>query len=344
MKIAFYYDSSFDWNDSDLETRGVGGSQLALIRISREFAKRHDVTIFNSTSREGVYNGVRYRHYRSFHPDEQWDVFISYRCAFPCPDVNASCKIHWCIDPGDNSVEKDLPYIDKILTVSPFHTKMMRNIFHIDETKIYEARLGIQADEYRESLPKTKNKLIFCSAPERGLQHVPLIYSLVKRQIPEVSLVITMDYSLWGFELGIETYRDLFKGLEGVNYLGKISRRRLVEEQKTSVIHIYPCDGPYEMFCLASMECQAAGTPTVATSQGALSTTVRDGETGLLIYSLPDHDPNFYQSFADAVIHLLKNPSTWRKMSNRARERALTRFSYQNLIIELERKLHEWCN
>jgi glycosyltransferase involved in cell wall biosynthesis len=342
MKIAFYYDSSFDWNDSDLETNGVGGSQLALIQITREFAKRHEVTVFNSTSRESVYNKVRYRHYSSLNLDEHWDVFIRFRCALPNKDVKASCKIHWCIDPGDNTVEKDLPFIDKIITISPFHTKNMSNIFHLDRNRIYEARLGVHADDYREILPKTKNQLIYCSAPERGLQHVPPIYSLIKKQVPDVTLFITMDYSLWGFAPGIEKYQDLFKGLPGVNYLGKISRQQLITKQKTSMIHLYPCDGPYEMFCLASMECQAAGTPTVATNQGALATTVQDGETGRLIYSLPDYDPMFHQTFADAIIALLHNPPALQQMSRKARERALTQYSYKDLVVELESKFAEW--
>lgn len=344
MQIAFYYDSSFDWNDSDLEIKGVGGSQLALIRITREFAKRHEVTVFNSTSREGLYNKIKYRHYTSLSIDEHWDVFISFRCALPNQSVKALCKIHWCIDSGDNTVEKDLPNIDKIITISPFHTKMITNIFHIDKNKIYEARLGIQADEYKELLPKTKNKLIFCSAPERGLQHVPQIYALIQKQVPDVSMVITMDYSLWGFEPGIEKYRDLFAGLAGVNYLGKISRQQLIHEQKTSMIHLYPCDGPYEMFCLAAMECQASGTPTVATSQGALATTVQDGRTGRLIHSLPDYDANFHQTFADAVIELLNNPPVLQTMSMAARKRALSQYSYEDLVKELERKFQEWCN
>ncbi|MEJ8545144.1 glycosyltransferase family 4 protein [Brevibacillus borstelensis] len=344
MNIAFYYDSSFDWNDSDLEAKGVGGSQLALIRITRGLAKRHDVTVYNSTTREGVFHNVKYLHYASLDTSRRWDVFIAFRCALPAPGIRAKCSIHWCIDSGDNTVEKDLPLLDKIITISPFHTKMIRNIFHIDPGKIYEARLGIEAEEYQHTLPKIKNKLIFCSAPERGLQHVPEIFSRIKTKIPDASLVITMDYSLWGFEPGIEKYRSLFDGLDGVTYLGKITRQQLIQEQKSSMVHIYPCDGPYEMFCLASMECQAAGTPTVATGQGALVSTIQNGVTGRLIYSLPDHDPYFYDSFANAVSELLQNPAALEKMSTEARNRALSRFSYDGLVTELERRFEEWCN
>lgn len=344
MKIAFYYDSSFDWNDRDLETRGVGGSQLSLIQITRELAKRHDVTVFNSTTREGIFNRVRYRHYETLGFDEEWDVFISFRCAVPSPAIKSKCKLHWSIDPGDNSVEKDMEYIDKIITISPFHSKLMKNIFHIDPGLIYEARLGILSDEYKTPMEKIKNKLIFCSAPERGLQHVPVIFRLVQEKIPDVSLVITMDYSLWGFDPGIDEYRKLFDGLEGVSYLGKISRKQLIKEQKSSMLHIYPCDGPYEMFCLASMECQAAGTPTIATNQGALSTTVQDGVTGRLVYTLPDYDPDFYQTFAECIIGTLLDSSLWNRLKDNARERALTHFSYEQLIADLEDKFREWCS
>ncbi|CAM5790909.1 MULTISPECIES: glycosyltransferase family 4 protein [Brevibacillus] len=342
MQIAFYYDSSFDWNDNDLENKGVGGSQSTLIRMTRELAKRHEVTVFNSTTKEGRYNGVTYRNYQTYRSDQFWDVFVSYRCALPSSGVNAACKLHWCIDPGDNTVEKDLPFIDKVITISPFHTKMMSNIFHIDKSKIYEARLGIQTEDYWDCLPKTKNKLIFCSAPDRGLRHVPQIFSLIKKKIPDVSLVITMDYSLWGFKPETEPYRELFKGMEGVTYLGKVSQQQLVHEQKTSMIHIYPCDGPYEMFCLASMECQAAGTPTIATNQGALSTTVQDGKTGKLIYTLPDYDSCFYQTFADTVTTLLSDPIEWQRMSTYARERAFVHYSLKGLVLELEKRFTDW--
>lgn len=341
MRIAFYYDSSFDWNDQDLETKGVGGSQSALISITRELAKRHDVTIFNSTSREGRYHGVVYRHVNRFDHEERWDVFISFRCAVP-PNVHASCKLHWCIDPGDNSVEKDHAYVDKIITISPFHTKMMRNIFHLSQSKIYEARLGVRADEYLSDFPKVQGKLIFCSAPERGLQHVPRIFERIKQRVPEASLVITMDYSLWGFDPDIAHYRRLFAGLDGIRYLGNVPRHQLIEEQKTSMVHLYPCDGPYEMFCLASLECQAAGTPTVTTHQGALSTTVQDGYTGKLIYTLPDYDPDFYQTFADSVVQLLQDGPAWEKMSRQAKHRALNQFSYEGLVQELEQRFLEW--
>lgn len=341
MKIAFYSDSPYDWNDLDLETNGVGGSQLSLIHITRELAKNHDVTVFNNTSLPGRYHQVCYRNYHSFEHEEDWDVFISFRCPLPL-NVNARCKIHWCVDPGDVSVEKDHGFADKIITISPFHTKMIQNIFHIHPDQIYESRLGVDENEYKEDLPKQPHKLIFCSAPERGIIHIPRIFTLVQKEIPDVTMVITMDYRLWGFNPDIHQFKRLFDGIKGVNYLGKVSRQRLLQEQKTSALHIYPCDGPYEMFCLASMECQAAGTPTVATRQGALTTTVDHRSSGLLIDSLPHHDPDFHQTFADHVIDLLKNPDALSELARSARDRALSHFTISSLTDDWEKRFKDW--
>ena len=347
VDIAFYY--SFprqkDWNDSDLEGSGLAGSETALVHISRELARRqHQVTVFNLTRQEGCWHGVRYRHLERLDYNHPWEVFIAVRG--PVPDlgkIKARVKVYWSIE-EDRTLVKDwrlvLPYVNAVFTISPFHTRELLWRCQLPPEIIYETRLGINLDEYAAMLPKVDNKLIYCSIPGRGLEHLARIFPLIQREIPHATLVITSDYTLWGRQPGNEAYRKLFRPLKAVNFLGKVPRARLIREQKTSVLHLYPCTVA-ELFCLPSIECQAAGTPTIAANLGALASTVQDGFSGLLLKG-PASRTGFHQEFARAVVDVLQHPGRRQEMQRQARERAWRHYSYARIVSEWEGRFLAW--
>lgn len=346
-KIAFYYSFPLQkaWYDGDLEGSGLAGSETALVHISRELALRHAVTVFNRASREGLFNGVRYLDLRRLDYDHPWDVFIAVRG--PVPDlarIKARVKAYWSIE-EDQSLVGDwgrvLPHVKSVITISSFHTDELLWRCQVPPELIYESRLGISAGEYAALPPKEDNKLIYCAIPGRGLECLAGILSLVQNEIQNATLVVTSDYTLWGREAGLNHYRELFRGSRGVDLLGCIPRRRLLEEQKTSVLHLHPCSVA-DLFCLPSIECQAAATPTIATDLGALRSTVQDGCSGLLVPGSPG-TAWFQEVFANAVINLLRSPVSLRRMADQARRRALERFNYGLIVTEWEERFGIWA-
>lgn len=85
-----------------------------------------------------------------------------------------------------------------------------------------------------------------------------------------------------------------------------------------------------EGFGLAALEAQSCGVPVVASRVGGLPEVVRDGVTGFLC------DPDDVDGMAAAVLRLCRDPPRLARMSEAAREDALTRFQEAPRIAAYE--------
>jgi glycosyltransferase involved in cell wall biosynthesis len=74
----------------------------------------------------------------------------------------------------------------------------------------------------------------------------------------------------------------------------------------------------------------ASGCPVVATRVGGLPDLIDDGETGYLV---PRGDAN---ALGAAVVGLLRNPETARRIGERARARVAERFTIERLVADTE--------
>lgn len=82
------------------------------------------------------------------------------------------------------------------------------------------------------------------------------------------------------------------------------------------------------------IEAMAAGCPVVATRVGGLSDLVADGQTGYLV---PPRDP---EELANAVLHLLRDSETVRRIAGNARNAVREGFSLARLIADEEQLYH----
>ncbi len=78
------------------------------------------------------------------------------------------------------------------------------------------------------------------------------------------------------------------------------------------------------------IEAMAAGKPIVGTNVGGIPEVIGNNEAGILV---KERTP---EAFADAIIHLLKNPDEMRQKGLRARKRAEEYFDIRKTIKQLE--------
>lgn len=169
------------YDGTTLNQRGLGGSESAVILMSKELAKcGFDVTVFNNCidklSKPGIYDGVTYRDLTELDSsnDFEFDVVISSRTVIPFlhPALwsgfaqysphrfmrlkeRARHRVVWMHDTfcnGDQHLEGMLTHgdIHEIFTLSDFHTTYVSNadhghrrLFEVFKNRIFMTRNGV---------------------------------------------------------------------------------------------------------------------------------------------------------------------------------------------------------
>lgn len=316
--------------------RGVGGAELSMMTWAETMATRgHTVRVFNNPDTPGVYDEVEYLPQAAFNPQEYRDVFIVYRSPNEyLTTCRAGVKIHWSTDQytiGNYSLDI-VPFVDKIICISPYHVKDYQRRYNPPEDKITHIDLGVRLKDYPRDLEKIKNRFIYCSVPERGLRVVRQIWPQIKDALPDATLVITADHRLWGSHSpNNHQYRLDLLGVDGVVFLGAIERHKLVTYQCQAQIHLFPCVYE-ELFCISSAECQAAGAYSMTSTIGALETT---NEFGLQLPGNPQ-DPAWQKSYTDLVIATALDQERLSGKAAKGARLARERFDWERICDEWE--------
>ncbi|AIU69533.1 glycosyl transferase [Thermococcus eurythermalis] len=127
---------------------------------------------------------------------------------------------------------------------------------------------------------------------------------LVKREIPNVRLIIIGDGDLRGY------YEELSRelGLESnVRFLGFVSKKELIENYKKARLLVLP-SSKSEAFGMVVLEALALGTPVITSKAGEFPVIVEEKKNGLLA-ELDEKD------LAENILLLLNDEKTRRKMA-----------------------------
>ncbi len=163
--------------------------------------------------------------------------------------------------------------------------------------------------------------------PRKGLDILLEAWVTARRDAPETPpLVLAGPYGWHSRGLLREIERLT---AQGVRYLGRVDRPRLVRLMQAARYFVYPSQ--YEGFGLPPAESLACGVPVIACDSSSLPEVV--GDAGLLV------EPGDAPGLAAAIRHLLAEP----ELEAQLRERALPqarRFSWSRSAAEMEAVFH----
>ena len=310
MKLAIIDLLGLTYDGNTLNNRGLGGSESAVIYMSRELAKiGFNVTVYNNCDDNhcsaGVYDGVRYIDHSKFTDTEKYDIVISSRSVYPFFARNqyapiaatAKHKVLWMHDTfcdGDQHIENMLTSgeLHEVFTLSDFHTSYVgnsahgpRRMFEVMKKFMWQTRNGaVKHIQDIDLTKKDRNHFVYNASATKGL--IPLlggIWPEVKKQIPNARL--TCIGGFYRFREGSEpdeqekTVRNLMddpklKELD-VTFTGVIKQDEIAKILANASFMLYPPDFP-ETFGISSLESLLYKTPIITSYFGALEETAVD--------------------------------------------------------------------
>lgn len=275
-----------EWADPSVVT-GIGGSEEAVIYLSREFAKLgKKVTVFNGCgTMEGEYNGVTYLNYQKFNPRDTFDTLIAWRVSIFGFPIKARQRWVWFHDvmPTKGLLESHISSIDKVVVLSQFHRTLLPTF--VPDEKILVSTNGINPEDFIDTgVKRDHQRLIYASSYDRGLEHLLEVWPQVREAVPGATLEIfygwnNIDKLIKQGDGNLLAFKKKMVALlqqPGVHENGRIGHKKLIKEYQKSGIYAYPCSYE-EISCISAMKAQACGCIPVTTDFAALSETVQSG-------------------------------------------------------------------
>jgi glycosyltransferase involved in cell wall biosynthesis len=365
LTFVFHTGGSLEpWNALSPTTTGIGGSETAVVMMARSLAKLgHSVTVYcHCEGIDGFFGDVNYINQFDFKYEDtvDTDVFITSRRAMTLieGDVRAKMKILWLHDmhPGDPTPDlaKAIFRADKIFCVSSWHRDfLLANYRFIDPESVVATRNGIDRELFMpdQPLPPKKNKLIYSSSSDRGLNVAVELFPEVRKSVPDAELHVfygfnTIDKIVERLPVGDEkreklireskAVRHLCEATEGVILRGRKSQREIAREFMESKVWFYPTSFR-ETSCITAMEAQAAACTPVTTELAALKETVHHG----FLLKPPVNSSAYKEAFVSRVIWCLKNEERRMALAELGRKEALANQTWDGLAQQWEELLFD---
>lgn len=311
IKIAICDKIGLCYDGDTLKNHGLGGSESAVILMSKELQKLgFSVTVFNncidsSYSKEGIFDGVRYiDNSNAASHNETYDITIVSRTIEPFVNTTrypflqkSKLKVLWLHDTfceGDEHVEPLLVngVIDHVFTLSDFHTSYVltcnhgkKRMYEVLKDKVFQTRNG--AVKYIDDVDlskKDKNHFVYNASLTKGL--IPLIEDIwpeIKKRIPTARLTVIGGYYRFREDSELDDQGKKLKQLIkdpkfsdlGITFTDIIPQPKIAEILSTAGFMIYPNIFP-ETFGISTLESLLYKTPLITTNFGALEETAVD--------------------------------------------------------------------
>ena len=312
MKILLIDGLGLAYDGNTLNKRGIGGSEAAVILLSKELVKiGFEVTVLNSCididCSPGRYDDVLYIDHSqsSLVKNKKFDVVVLSRSVHPLLSTHRYVnlvmgiphRVLWMHDTfahGDEFIEGALldGFLHEVYTLSDFHTNYVSNnrhgnprMFEVIKDKFWQTRNGaVRWIDEVDVRKKDKNLFVYNSSATKGL--IPLVTKVwprIKEQLPNAKLTCVGGFYKFRDSAAPDeqekTVRDLMKDDNlkklDVNFTGIVTQKEVAEILAKSYMMIYPPEFP-ETSGISTIESLLYRTPLVTSNFGALEETALD--------------------------------------------------------------------
>lgn len=346
VSIYCGHDETQSWGPESIKT-GIGGSEEAVINISKEFVKLGwTVEVYCNCTNEGNIDGVNWYKATASNPNDTVDLSILWR--HPHLVYNAPRgKVTWLWNHDlQNTMEAfydedTMKRIDKVMFLSEFHRITAP---WVPDDKVFFTRNGVDPD-LMISGDNDPYTVIYASSPDRGLDTLLDYWPEVIKAEPKARLKVFYGFNKW-FD---ERYKDdkermawkskLLKQMEEdptITYYGSVGQDVLAGEIASSGVWAYPTQFG-EISCITAMKMQCGGAIPITTNYAALHETCRHGfQIGEYLEPVFDSD-----KFVFTLIALIGNREDQNNIRNAMIEDSCNFFPWGNVAKEWNDQFNE---
>jgi tetratricopeptide (TPR) repeat protein len=303
--IVYYCGQTTEWTPAILE-KGIGGSEEAVINLSKEWAKLgYNVTVYNNCGDGGVFDGVTYKPWYTFNYRDKQDIIVLWRQAKPLDyDLNATkifVDVHDVMQPGEFT-EKRLKKITKVFLKSEAHRELFSNI---PDDKVVIVPNGMDTKLFEEEVERDPYLIINTSSPDRALSALVRIFPKIKAKEPRAKMKWAYGFDIFDLlrskdKEAMAWKKVMLRKMEeaGIENLGKISHKEVAKLTKSAGVMLYPTHF-MEIDCVSARKAQLGGAHVVCSDFGALKTTVKYGYKVPIPYTKDNWCPPYSLDMAD---------------------------------------------
>ena len=291
------------WGPKDPEHKGTGGSEEAVLYLSRALAKAGcDVEVFAPLPPGDapliVDGGVKWRELRTFDPSTPYDHLLMHRAPWGPRTITFGAKQLWTWH-HDHFYAEDF-WTPRVAKASKhfFVSRWQRRILEgLIKTPLSGKTIfnGVPVEQFQRAkeraeankIPRSVHGVAFASMPTRGLDRLFDVWGDVRAAVPDATLFIYY---------GMQTARQLWRGpyspiVELLTKLdqqmekfirdgwvvnrGRVGQDALTDEFLQLGVLAYPAGFP-EVHMIAGARAGAAGMRLVTTDTGCLEETLPD--------------------------------------------------------------------
>lgn len=319
--------TEFEWDAETAKTKMVGGSEEAVINLSKEFHKRGwKVTVYNNCGHLAKkIDGVTWKPFWEWNYRDRQDVVIIWRqpmaLDYPINAPFVGVDMHDVIPPGEFTPER-IERMTKVFFKTDFH----RSLFpHIPEEKCVVIPNGMDFDLFDQEVTKDQYLMVNTSSPDRSLDVLPKLFKMVKERVPQARCKWAYGWDIFDIAHSsnakmMEWKAETIKAMEeaGIETVGRIPQKECAKLYLEGNILAYPTEFA-EIDCITVKKAQACGCVPVTTDFGALDTSV---QYGVKVHSTKTkdtwsrdfqfhfglEDERAQQEWVDAVVKILQTP------------------------------------